>query len=386
MYGIDNFSRRRNVAEVGSWSAIPIPSMKRRLEYARKLLGLRIRFFQGDLRRYRDASAAIREVKPDGIIHLGEQPSAPYSMIDSKHATYTQENNVTGTLNLLWAMKEASPKSHLVKLGTMGEYGTPNIAIPEGFFEIDYRGRRDRLPYPRQPGSFYHLSKVHDSGNVALACKIWGLMSTDIMQGVVYGTRPDDISDLRLHTRFDFDETFGTVINRFCAQATISYPLTPYGKGKQRRGFIALVDSIKCLTIAVENPPEFGEYRVFNQLDEIYGINELADLVRKEGDSLDMDVEISSVENPRVELEDHFYEVDHDHLRKLGFRPTRRIDEEIRIMLTDLSKFKNRIRAKRDAIAPRSRWKGRLSVPLHEQSSRSRVRLQPEMVRVQTSR
>src|SRR6266487_1419153 len=186
--GIDNFSRRRNVAEIGSWSATPIPNMQRRLESARSLLGIRIRFFHGDLRKYQDAARVLRESMPDAVVHLGEQPSAPFSMIDCKHASFTQENNVIGTLNLLWAIKEYTPKSHLVKVGTMGEYGTPNLEIPEGFFEIEYRGRKDRLPFPRQAGSFYHLSKVHDSANIALACKIWGLTSTDIMQGVVYGT------------------------------------------------------------------------------------------------------------------------------------------------------------------------------------------------------
>ncbi len=381
VYGIDNFSRRKNVAEVGSWSAIPIPNMRTRLEVARNLLGLRIKFFHGDLRKYQDALSVMRESKPDAIVHLGEQPSAPYSMIDSKHASFTQENNVTGTLNLLWAMKESSPNAHLVKLGTMGEYGTPNIEIPEGFFEIEYRGRKDRLPFPRQPGSFYHLSKVHDSANIALACKIWGLMSTDIMQGVVYGTRPDDITDPRLHTRFDFDETFGTVINRFCAQAIIGFPLSPYGKGKQRRGFIALVDSIQCLTIAIENPPKkAGEYRVFNQLDEIYGINELAELVRKAADSLGISVEILSVENPRIEMEEHFYKVEHENLKRLGFRPTRHIDEELGIMLTDLVKFKSRVQAKKGAIAPRFRWKGNLTVPLATELGRGRAKLQQEMV------
>ena len=383
VYGIDNFSRRKNVAEVGSWSAIPIPNMRRRLEVARNLLGLRIKFFHGDLRKYQDALSVLRESKPDAIVHLGEQPSAPYSMIDCKHASFTQENNVTGTLNLLWAMKESSPNAHLVKLGTMGEYGTPNIEIPEGFFEIEYRGRKDRLPFPRQPGSFYHLSKVHDSANIALACKIWGLVSTDIMQGVVYGTRPNDITDPRLHTRFDFDETFGTVINRFCAQAIIGYPLSPYGKGKQRRGFIALVDSIQCLTIATENPPKkAGEYRVFNQLDEIYGINELAELVRKAADSLGISVEILSVENPRIEMEEHFYKVEHENLKKLGFRPTRHIEEELEIMLTDLAKFKSRVRARKDAITPRVRWKGGISFPIKARVYDERSALQEQTIRL----
>jgi len=372
VYGIDNFSRRKNVAEVGSWSAIPIPNMRRRLELARNLLGLRIKFFHGDLRRYQDALSVLRESKPDAIVHLGEQPSAPYSMIDWKHASFTQENNVIGTLNLIWAMKETCPHAHLVKLGTMGEYGTPNMEIPEGFFEIEYRGRKDRLPFPRQAGSFYHLSKVHDSANIMLACKIWGLMSTDIMQGVVYGTRSDGIVDHRLHTRFDFDEAFGTVVNRFCTQAVTGYPLTPYGKGRQRRGFIALADSIQCLTIAIENPPGRGEYRVFNQLDEIYGINELGDMVVTAARRLGINAELESIENPRVEMEEHFYKVDSVRLKALGFKPTRSIDEELEIMLRDLIHFKDRIRVKRHVIAPTIRWRGKVPHPLiappHESS------------------
>jgi len=382
VFGIDNFARRKNVAEVGSWSATPIPRIEKRLEVARNLRGLRIKFFRGDLRKYQDAAYVLQQSRPDAIVHLGEQPSAPYSMIDCEHACYTQENNVIGTMNLLWAMKEFSPRAHLVKLGTMGEYGTPNIEIPEGFFEIEYRGRKDRLPFPRQAGSFYHLSKVHDSANIALACKIWGLMSTDVMQGVVYGTRTSEITDYKLMTRFDFDEVFGTVINRFCAQAVIGYPLTPYGKGRQRRGFIALVDSIQCLTIALENPPSHGEYRVFNQLDEIYGINELAEMVCEASNEVGIKAEIASVDNPRVELEEHYYEVDHDELRRLGFRPVRKIEEELEIMVADLVKFKDRVKAKRSAIAPTVRWRGRLSLPLTVMAKPSSSRVQYEIPKI----
>nr|MDG6971708.1 NAD-dependent dehydratase [Nitrososphaerota archaeon] len=264
---------------------------------------------------------------------------------------------------LLFAMKEYAPKSHLVKLGTMGEYGTPNIAIPEGFFEVEYRGRKDWMPFPRQPGSFYHLTKVHDSANVMFACKVWGLSSTDIMQGVVYGTRTDDIDDDSLLTRFDFDEAFGTAINRYCAQAVIGYPLTPYGSGRQKRAFIALVDSMQCLTLAVENPPKQGEYRVFNQIDEVYGVYELAEQVKRAGRPLGLDVGIQALADPRFESQEHFYEVDHDNLRKLGFRPTHTLEDELDIMLRDLLRFKDRIDAKRDAIAPRTTWKDGKSKP-----------------------
>ncbi len=202
-------------------------------------------------------------------MHLGEQPSAPYSMIDAKHATFTQVNNIVGTLNILHAICKIVPDCHLIKLGTMGEYGTPNIDIPEGFFKIEYNGRKDVLPFPKQANSFYHWSKVHNSGNIMFASKVWGLRSTDIIQGIVYGTRTSEIDENeKLLTRFDFDGIFGTVINRYCAQAVLGNTLTPYGRGGKKRGFIALRDSIRCLTLAIDNPPKDGEYRVFNQFSK----------------------------------------------------------------------------------------------------------------------
>ena len=263
VYGIDNFFRRKAVAESGSESATPILSMEQRVLWTKKLLGFEIEFQHGDMADFKQINSAIVRFNPDAIVHLAEQPSAPYSMIDREHAVYTQQNNVIGTLNLLYAMKESAPRAHLIKLGTMGEYGTPNVEIPEGFFEVEHKGRRDRMPFPRQAGSFYHWSKVHDSGNVWFACKLWGLCSTDVMQGVVYGTCTAPDAKEELLTRFDFDEAFGTVVNRFCAQAVIGSPLTPYGTGQQRRGFIGLNDSIQCLTLAINNPPRIGEYRVF---------------------------------------------------------------------------------------------------------------------------
>src|SRR5437773_7251705 len=372
VFGMDNFSRRKNVRLVGSHSALPILDMEQRLHFARRKLGAKIQFFQGDLRRYRDALEVVRESRPDAIVHLGEQPSAPFSMIDCKHATETQQNNVIGTLNLLFAIREYAKGAHLVKLGTMGEYGTPNLEIPEGFFDIDYQGRKDRLPFPRQAGSFYHLSKVHDSANIALACKIWGLRCTDVMQGVVYGSSTNETEDDQLMTRLGFDESFGTVLNRFCAQAVIGYALSLYGLGGQRRGFIALVDSIKCLSIAVENPPDPGEYRVFNQLDEVYSVRELAEYVSRTGDGLGLQVKIGTVENPRVEQENHHYNVDHDHLRKLGFQPTRSLEGELEIMLRDLVRFKDRIAAKRNVIAPKVRWRAGVASlePVYAQTER----------------
>jgi len=366
--GIDNYSRRKMVRSVGSTSAIPILEMEDRIKAFKRIHGKDISFYEGDLLDYDLVEDVFRETNPDAIVHLAEQPSAPFSMIDRKHSIDTHHNNVEGTLNVLYAMRDIAPKSHLVKLGTMGEYGTPNVDIPEGFFEMNYNGRKDYLPFPRLPGSMYHLTKVHDSANTHFACRMWKLRATDIMQGVVYGTRTHEMNDDSLMTRFDFDECFGTVINRYCAQAVIGHPLTPYGQGKQRRGFIDLVDSIQCLRLAIENPARAGEYRVFNQLDDVYGIGELASFVVQAGRNIGLQVNVKSVPNPRIEKEEHYYNVVHEHLKNLGFKPTRSIMETLAIMLQDLVKYRDRIIDKKEAILPRTTWMGkentsRISVP-----------------------
>jgi UDP-sulfoquinovose synthase len=357
--GMDAYYRRDWVAELGAQSATPIRRMTERLQGYHDRFGRSLDFRRGDLRDYNLVLNTFRSFEPDAIVHLGEMPSAPYSMMDVHHAVFTQTNNIVSTLNILYAMREACPDAHLVKLGTMGEYGTPNIDIPEGFFTIEYRGRTDTLPFPRQAGSWYHQSKVHDSNNVAMACRIWGLRSTDIMQGVVYGTRIDAMGDdERLVTRFDFDQCFGTVINRFCAQAVIGQPLTPFGKGGQRRGFLPLRDSMQCLSLAVTNPPQAGEYRVFNQFEETYNVYELAETVQKVGLEAGLDVTIRRVENPRIEQEGHHYKPDHDHLLRLGYRPTRDMAGEIRQVLADLSKYRERIIARKHVLVPDIRWDG----------------------------
>jgi UDP-sulfoquinovose synthase len=292
-------------------------------------------------------------------VYLGEMPSAPYSMIDVHHAVFTQTNNVTGTLVSLFAMKEAVPDCHLVKLGTMGEYGTPNVDIPEGFFEIEYRGRKDKMMFPRKAGSWYHQSKVHDTNNVEMACRFWGLRSTDIMQGVVYGTRIDEMGDdERLLTRFDFDQSFGTAINRFCAQAVVGLPLTPFGKGTQRRGFLPLRDSMQCLSLAIENPPERSEYRTFNQFEETYSVNELAETVQRVGNEFDLDVGIRRIENPRMESEEHYYNPDHQHLLDLGYKPTHDMNAELRLVFKDLIRYRDRIETRKYSSFPDIRWDG----------------------------
>lgn len=358
--GADAFFRRRWVDEMGSWSAIPVAPMGERLAAFRERFGKELRFWEGDLREYGLVEAIFREFQPDAIVHFGECPSAPYSMIDVHHAIFVQTNNLTTTFNLLFAMRDIRPQAHLVKLGTMGEYGTPNVDIPEGFFEIEYRGRRDRLPFPRQAGSWYHWSKVHGSNNIMFACRIWNLRATDIMQGVVFGTRIDEMGDdERLLTRLDFDQAFGTVVNRYCCQAVIGHPLTPFGKGHQRRGFLPLRDSMQCLTLALENPPRAGEYRVFNQFEEVYDVTDLALKVQKVGATLGLPVEVRNLENPRKEMEEHYYHPDHQHLFDLGYRPTHDVEAEMRIMLQDLMRYRDRIEAKRDVLIPDVRWDGR---------------------------
>ena len=356
--GADAFLRRSWVEEMGSWSATPVYDMEDRLRAFKERYDRDLRFWEGDLCEYELVDEILSDFRPDAIVHLGECPSAPYSMVDVKHAVFVQMNNLVGTFNLLGAMKERVPEAHLIKLGTMGEYGTPAMDIPEGFFEIDYRGRTDRLPFPRQAGSWYHWSKVHGSNNVMFACKLWGLRATDIMQGVVFGTRIDDVDDDRLLTRVDFDQAFGTAINRFCCQAVIGHPLTPFGKGHQRRGFLPLRDSMQCLTLALENPPTPGEYRVFNQFAEVYDITELALKVQTVAAEFDLDTVVRNLENPRAELEDHYYNPDHQHLFDLGYRPTHDVESELRIMLADLVNHTDRIEAKREALVPDVRWSG----------------------------
>ena len=355
--GADLLLRREWVAEVGGVSAQPIVSREERIEAFAGRFGCALDFRVGDLTDYEFVRDLFREFMPEAVVHLGQMPSAPYSMMDQAHCVWTQQNNVVNNLNLLWAIKEVTPDAHLVKLGTMGEYGTPGVDIPEGFFEVEFRGRKDRLPFPRQAGSWYHQSKVHDSHNTQFAAKIWGLRATDIMQGVVFGTRIAEMGDdPRLRSRLDFDQCFGTVINRFCCQAVIGHPLTLFGLGKQKRGFLPLKDSMACLGLAVENPPERGEFRVFNQFENAYTISELAYKVREVAADIGLKVEIRHYENPRRELEEHYYNPDRQHLLDLGYEPTRDIKSVIKEMMLDLLENRDRIEAHADVLVPDIRW------------------------------
>jgi UDP-sulfoquinovose synthase len=318
----DNLAHRQFDLEHGFNSLTPILTLHERVALWQAVSGQDICFRVGDTTDYEALAAVVREFQPAAVVHFAEQRSAPYSMIDRKHAVFTQVNNVVGTLNLLYAIKEYAPDCHLVKLGTMGEYGTPNIDIEEGFIEIHHKGRSDVLPFPKQPGSMYHLSKVHDSHNIMFCCKIWGLRATDLNQGVVYGVETDETAqDARLATRFDYDQIYGTALNRFCIQAAIGYPLTVYGKGQQTRGYINVRDTIRCIELAINTPPAAGEYRVFNQITEQFSLLELVEMVARQSAQLRLEVQIRHLPNPRVEAEQHYYNAAHTRLLELGLEP-----------------------------------------------------------------
>jgi UDP-sulfoquinovose synthase len=318
----DSLVRRHWDQTLGVDTLTPIVPIRQRVERWHELTGKKIPVFIGDICDYPFVQRLMREFEPESIVHFGEQRSAPFSMIDREHAVMTQVTNVTGTLNLLFAIKEFNKDIHLVKLGTMGEYGQPNIDIEEGYITIRHNGREDRLPYPMQPGSFYHLSKVHDSHNIRFACKIWGLRATDLNQGVVYGVLTDETSrDELLINRFDYDEVFGTVLNRFCLQAAIGHPLTVYGRGGQTRGFLDIRDTVRCMELAVTNPAAAGEFKVFNQFTEQFNVYDLAMMVEKVGSAEGLKIEVRHVDNPRVEKEQHYYNAKHTALLDLGLVP-----------------------------------------------------------------
>jgi UDP-sulfoquinovose synthase len=353
---VDNFARRRWVEESGSHSLTPIATLEERIEAWREAAGKRIEPYLGDIAEGTFVADVVREFEPDAIVHYGEQPSAPWSMKSVDNAVVTQQNNVIGSLKLLWAMREHAPEAHLVKLGTMGEYGTPNIDIEEGFIEIEHNGRRDTLPFPKLPGSLYHLSKVHDSSNIHFACRVWGLRATDLNQGVVYGIEtPETRLDERLLTRFDYDELFGTALNRFAVQAVIGYPLTVYGKGGQTRGFLNIVDTLQCIELTAANPPAQGEYRVFNQFTETFNVADLAEKVRHAGGELGIEVQVDHVSNPRLEMEEHYYNPTHTKLLSLGLRPTLLSETLIESMLQVIQRYRDSV--SEDVIAPVTQWR-----------------------------
>ncbi len=352
---VDNFSRRRWHREHGSSSLTPIAELDERIEAWREISGSQIRRYVGAVEDGDFLEEVVAEVCPEAVVHYGQQPSAPYSMMSRERAVETQHTNVIGNLNLLFAIRDHCPDAHLVKLGTMGEYGQPNIDIEEGYIEISHKGRTDTLPYPKLPGSLYHCSKVHDSTNIHFACRTWGLRATDLNQGVVYGIETDETADdERLITRFDYDEIFGTVLNRFCVQAVIGHPLTVYGSGHQTRGFLNIRDTLNCVELAVQNPAERGEFRVFNQFTEQFSVLELAELVRHAGEHLGYEVKIDHVENPRVEKEEHYYNAIHTKLLDLGLEPTLLGEELVESILGRVERYKQHVIE--GSIDPHTRW------------------------------
>jgi UDP-sulfoquinovose synthase len=354
---VDSFVRRQWDHELGVETLTPVRPLTERLGIWENITGIPIEQFVGDINDYEFLSSVIRDFAPDAVIHFAEQRSAPYSMIDRRHAVFTQVNNVVGTLNLLFALKEYKPDCHMVKLGTMGEYGTPNIDIEEGYITIEHNGRKDLLPFPKQPGSFYHLSKVHDSHNIMFACKAWGLRATDLNQGVVYGTiTPEVTYHEGLVNRFDYDDVFGTVLNRFCVQAAIEHPLTVYGRGGQTRGFLDIRDTVRCVEIACLNPARPGECRVFNQFTEQFSVLQLAHLVRTAAAKIGIRVEIDHLPDPRVEAEEHYYNARHSKLIDMGLDPHMLSDSLLDSLINIAVRYRDRVDS--SVFTPQVDWRG----------------------------
>jgi UDP-sulfoquinovose synthase len=352
---VDDFSRRRWHEEAGTGSLTPILDLDQRIAAWKELSGDEIRSFVGSVQDGEFLDGVVAETRPEVVVHYGQQASAPYSMASREKAVETQYANVIGNLNLLFAIRDHVPDCHLVKLGTMGEYGQPDIDIEEGYIEIEHKGRRDTLPFPKLPASLYHCSKVHDSTNIHFACRTWGLRATDLNQGVVYGIETEEGSrDERLITRFDYDEIFGTVLNRFCLQAVIGHPLTVYGAGTQTRGFLNIRDTLACVELAALNPAEAGEFRVFNQFTEQFSVIELAGLVKHAGEHLGYSVEIQHYENPRVEKEEHYYNAVHTKLLDLGLEPKLLGEELVESMIHVIERYKGHVIE--SSIDPRTRW------------------------------
>jgi UDP-sulfoquinovose synthase len=353
---LDSLVRRTWDLQLGIDSLTPLAPLRKRVARWYELTGRRIEVVVGDVCDWELLSGTLRRVEPEAIVHFGQQRSAPFSMIDRRRALETQLRNVEGTLNLLFAMYEDFPDTHLVKLGTMGEYGTPNIDIEEGYLTIEHNGRKDTLPFPKMPGSLYHLSKVHDSHNIHFACRVWGLRATDLNQGVVYGVHTDEtLLDEQLINRLDYDGVFGTALNRFCVQAAIGHPLTVHGTGGQTRGFLDIRDTVRCVELALQHPARRGEARVFNQFTEQFSVAELAELVLQAGRKLGLAPVIEHVANPRHELEQHYYNARNTRLQDLGLVPRRLSDSLLDSLLNVAVTYQGRV--DREQIRARVTWR-----------------------------
>ena len=353
---IDNYFKRTVAAELDSKALIPSPDLLQRAKIWQELTGREIRVRIGDITDYSFISDIFAEFKPEMVIHFAEQPSAPYSMMDRDKAALTVQNNLIGTLNIVHAVKKNTPECHIIKLGTMGEYGTPNIDIEEGWIDIEHKGRKDKFLFPRQGGSVYHTTKIQDTDLLWFYVRTWGLRVTDLMQGPVYGLSTDEADlDPRLIPNFHYDEIFGTVLNRFLVQAIAGYPLTVYGKGTQIRGYLNIRDTMSCVYLSATNPAESGDLRVFNQITEAFSVNQLSEKVRNVGQKLGYQVRIKNIENPRVENEEHYYNPSYSGLLELGLTPHYLTDDVLEGMFKVVELYKKQIN--RDAIFRGIKWK-----------------------------
>jgi UDP-sulfoquinovose synthase len=355
---LDNYLKRWIFNKLGVTPLIDCPNLQERANIWKGLTGYDIKVYVGDIGEQDFLFKVVKEFEPDTIIHYGEIPSAPYSMLNHNTSWETIQNNLRATMAVMWAIKTINPDIHLIKLGTMGEYGTPNIDIEEGFMEIEKGGRKDRLPFPKLPGSFYHLSKVQDSDMLYLGVRMWGLRVTDLNQGPVYGIETAESrldKEDRLMPHFHYDEFWGTVLNRFITQAVVGIPLTVYGKGGQKRGFLDIVDTLQCVRLAVQNPANKGEFRVMNQFVEIFSVNELAEKVKAAAKNLGLNVAVKNYPNPRKEAEEHYYNAKNTNLLSLGLQPNYLTDKVLTEMLKIVMKNKKNIR--QDIILPgRAKW------------------------------
>ncbi len=353
--GVDDYSRRQIAMQTSSEALMPNPNLEERVKIFNEISGHNIACRVGDLKDFRLFESVFSTFSPDAVIHYAEQPSAPYSLKGYEEAHYTLKNNLEVTHNLIWAVMKFAPKCHIVKLGTMGEYGTPNIDIEEGWLDIEHKGRKHKFLYPRQAGSLYHTTKVLDTDLIWFYVRTFNLRVTDLMQGPVYGlSTPETDLDQRLLPNFHYDDIFGTLVNRFLVQAVAKVPLTVYGKGGQIRGYLNLNDTLQCVDLAASNPAEEGELRIFNQLTETFSVNELAEKVKKVGDQMGLGVDIKPIENPRKEAEDHYYNPAHTGLLDLGLEPHYLTDDVLASMLEQVLNYKEAIDASK--IMPRVKW------------------------------
>lgn len=341
---IDNYFRRNASTELDCEPLIPTPNLIQRAHRWKSLTGKNINVHIGDVANYEFLLSLFKEYNPDTVIHYAEQPSAPYSMLSREKAAITLQNNLITTLNIVYAVKEVNTACHIIKLGTMGEYGTPNIDIEEGWIDIDHKGRKDKFLFPRQASSLYHTTKIQDTDLLWFYVRTWDLRVTDLMQGPVYGLSTDEAdTDPSLMPNFHYDEIFGTVLNRFIVQAVVDYPLTVYGRGGQTRGYLNLKDTMQCVSLSVSKPAVNGELRIYNQVTETFSVNKLAEKVRKVGKELGYNVAINNLENPRKEKEEHYYNPKYTGLIDLGLQPNYLTDEVLKGMFSKVEEHRDNI-------------------------------------------